>query len=75
MLHFVKQYVNNKYRVKKYFSKTKEVIMKFSKELQEFINKELEECEREEREGKVKYLSEEEAFEIMFGNFIHEKKI
>ena len=29
--------------------------MKFSKELQEFIDKELEECEREEREGRVKY--------------------
>ena len=41
--------------------------MKFSKELQEFIDKELEECEREEREGRVKYYTEEEAFEIMFG--------
>ena len=49
--------------------------MKFSKELEEFIDKELEECEREEREGRVKYYTEEEAFEIMFGNLIHEKKI
>ena len=49
--------------------------MKFSKELEEFIDKELEECEREEREGKVKYLSEEEAFEIMFGNKKKKKKI
>ena len=75
MLHFVKQYVNNKHRVKKYFAKTKEVIMKFSKELQEFIDKELEKYEQKKKEGKVKFLSEEEAFEIMFKNLIHEKKI
>lgn len=49
--------------------------MKFSKELQEFIDKELEKCDKEKKEGKVKYLSEEEAFEIMFGNLIREKKI
>lgn len=41
--------------------------MKFSKELQEFIDEKLEELERKEREGKVKYYTEEEAFEIMFG--------
>ena len=49
--------------------------MKFSKELQEFIDKELEEYEQKKKEGKVKFLSEEEAFEIMFKNLIHEKKI
>lgn len=49
--------------------------MKFSKELQEFIDKQLEECEREEREGRVKYYTEEEAFEIMFGNLIREGKM
>lgn len=41
--------------------------MKFSKELQEFIDEKLEELESAEREGKVKYYTEEEAFKIMFG--------
>lgn len=49
--------------------------MKLSKELEERIAREIEECEREEREGKVKYLSEKEAFEIMFGNLIREGKM
>lgn len=49
--------------------------MKFSKELQEFIDKELEKSEQQEREGKVKYLSEKEAFEIMFGDLIREGKM
>jgi len=49
--------------------------MKFSKELQEFIDKELEKYEQKKKEGKVKFLSEEEVFEIMFKNLTYEKKI
>lgn len=49
--------------------------MKFSKELQEFIDKELEEYEQKKKEGKVKFLSEKEAFEIMFGDLIREGKM
>lgn len=49
--------------------------MKFSKELEEFIDKELEKYEKKKKEGKIEFLSEEEAFEIMFGDLIHEKKI
>lgn len=49
--------------------------MKFSKELEERIDKEIEEIEQDEKAGKIEFYSEDEAFEIMFGDLIHEKKI
>lgn len=49
--------------------------MVFSKELQERIDRELAEYEQRKKEGKVKFYSEEEAFKIMFGDLINEKKI
>ena len=49
--------------------------MKFSKELEEMIDRELAEYEQEKREGKVQFISEEEAFKIMFGSLMHEKNI
>lgn len=47
--------------------------MVFSKELEERIDKKIEEIERNEREGNIEFYSEKEAFEIMFGDLIDEK--
>lgn len=49
--------------------------MKFTKELEERIDKEIEKIEKNEREGNIEFYSEEEAFDIMFGDLINEKKI
>ena len=49
--------------------------MKFSKELIQRIDKELKELEEKEKEGKVKWYSEKEAMQLMFGEHYIEKKI
>lgn len=41
--------------------------MKLTKELEERIQKGIEEFEKEEREGKIKFYSKEEAMKLMFG--------
>ena len=41
--------------------------MKISKELGDRIERELEELDKAEKERKVKFYNEEEAFKIMFG--------
>ena len=42
--------------------------MKLSKELEEKVKKAIEEFEREEKENKIKFYSEEEAMKMMFGD-------
>lgn len=49
--------------------------MKFSKELEERIDKAIEEFEIEEAEGKMKFYEEDEAFAIMFGESYIGKKV
>lgn len=49
--------------------------MKFSKELEEMIDRELAEYEQEKREGKVKFLSEEEAIVRLFGENVRGLRI
>ena len=42
--------------------------MKLSKELEEKVKKAIEEFEKEEKENKIKFYSEEEAMKMMFGD-------
>lgn len=49
--------------------------MKFSKELEERIDKEILRYEQAKREGKIKFYSEEEAFQIMFNGRYARKKV
>lgn len=45
-----------------------DIFMKFSKELEERIDKAIEEWEKEEREGTLKFYSEEEVIKDILGN-------
>ncbi len=49
--------------------------MKLSKEIEEKIENAITQFEQEEREGTVKFYSNEEAFEIMFNGRYARKKV